>query len=80
MIKFDLQQIWLQALSESEKRNLIKSAIKMPRYKGAKYAFEEIFNTLNIVGNFKEWFNYGGKAYYERKLNKVNSLDMHANV
>ena len=40
---------WLQALSETEKRNLIKSAIKMHRYKGTKYALEEIFKTLNIV-------------------------------
>ena len=42
---------WLQALSETEKRNLIKTAIKMHRYKGTKYALEEIFKTLNIVGN-----------------------------
>ena len=34
---------WLQALSETEKRNLIKSSIKMHRYKGTKYAIEEIF-------------------------------------
>lgn len=55
---------WLQALSEQEKRNLIKSAIKIHRYKGTKYALEEIFKTLNIVGNVEEWFNYGGKPYY----------------
>ena len=50
---------WLQALSDTEKRNLIKSSIKMHRYKGTKYALEEIFKTLNIVGNIEEWFNYG---------------------
>ena len=38
--------------------------------RGAKYAIEEIFNTLNIVGNIKEWFNYGGKPYYFTSLNK----------
>ena len=37
---------WLQALSDTEKRNLIKSSIKMHRYKGTKYALEEIFKTL----------------------------------
>ena len=47
---------WLQALSETEKRSLIKSSIKMHRYKGTKYAIEEIFKTLNIVGNVEEWF------------------------
>ncbi len=62
---------WLQALSESEKRNLIKSAIKMHRYKGTKYAIEEIFNTLNIVGNVKEWFNYGGKPYYFKVILQI---------
>ena len=55
---------WLQALSETEKRNLIKSAIKMHRYKGTKYALEEIFKTLNIVGKVIEWFEYGGAPYY----------------
>ena len=62
---------WLQALSESEKRNLIKSAIKMHRYKGTKYAIEEIFNTLNIVGNVKEWFNYAGKPYYFKVILQI---------
>ena len=62
---------WLQALSESEKRNLIKSAIKMHRYKGTKYAIEEIFNTLNVVGNVKEWFNYGGKPYYFKVILQI---------
>ncbi len=55
---------WLQALSEQEKRNLIKSSIKMHRYKGTKYAIEEIFKTLNIVGSVTEWFNYGGEPYH----------------
>ena len=55
---------WLQALSETEKRSLIKSSIKMHRYKGTKYAIEEIFKTLNIVGNVEEWFNYGGKPIF----------------
>ena len=39
---------WLQALSETEKRNLIKSSIKMHRYKGTKYALEEIFKTRGM--------------------------------
>ena len=39
---------WLQALSETEKRNLIKSSIKMHRYKGTKYALEEIFKTKGL--------------------------------
>ena len=60
-----------QALSETEKRNLIKSSIKMHRYKGTKYAIEEIFKTLNIVGNVEEWFNYGGKPYYFKVILQI---------
>lgn len=55
---------WLYATTELEKRNLIKSAIKIHRYKGTKYALEEIFKTLNIVGKVIEWFEYGGAPYY----------------
>ncbi|HIZ28889.1 MAG TPA: phage tail protein I [Candidatus Adamsella sp.] len=62
---------WLQALSEQEKRNLIKSSIKMHRYKGTKYALEEIFKTLNIVGSVEEWFNYGGKPYYFKVILQI---------
>lgn len=62
---------WLQALNEQEKRELIKSAIKMHRYKGTKYAIEEIFKTLNIVGNVEEWFNYGGQPYYFKVILQI---------
>lgn len=77
---------WLQALSETEKRNLIKSAIKMHRYKGTKYALEEIFKTLNIVGNIEEWFNYGSDPYhfkvilqiFNRSINEETELKLRA--
>ena len=48
-----------------------KSAIKMHRYKGTKYAIEEIFKTLNIVGNVEEWFNYGGQPYYFKVILQI---------
>lgn len=62
---------WLQALSETEKRNLIKSAIKMHRYKGTKFAIEEICKTLNIIGTVDEWFNYGGLPYYFKVILEI---------
>lgn len=62
---------WIQALSEDEKRNLIKSSIKMHRYKGTKYAIEEIFKTLNIVGSVTEWFDYGGEPYYFKVILQI---------
>lgn len=62
---------WLQALGEKEKRALIKSAIKMHRYKGTKYAIEEILKTLDVVGNVTEWFNYGGQPYYFKVILQI---------
>lgn len=65
---------WLYATTELEKRNLIKSAIKIHRYKGTKYALEEIFKTLNIVGKVIEWFEYGGDPYHFRVQFDVDTL------
>ena len=48
---------WLQAVTDTEKRNLIKSAIKIHRFKGTKYAIKEIFKTLNLSGDIEEWFD-----------------------
>lgn len=62
---------WLQAMSETEKRNLIKSSIKMHRYKGTKYAIEEVFKTLNIIGNVEEWFNYDGDPYHFKVILQI---------
>ena len=55
---------WLHATTEEAKRNLIKSAIKIHRYKGTKYALIELFNSLNLKGNLTEWFEYGGNPYH----------------
>lgn len=55
---------WLHATTEQEKRALIKSAIKIHRYKGTKFALLEIFKTLNLAGSVSEWFEYGGNPYH----------------
>ena len=62
---------WLQAVTEEEKRNLIKSSIKMHRYKGTKYALEEIFKVLDITGNVQEWFEYNGQPYYFKVILQI---------
>jgi len=54
---------WLHAATENGKRALIKSAIKIHRYKGTKFALEEIFKSLNLSGTLSEWFDYGGEPY-----------------
>jgi len=52
------------AQSLEEKRNLIKRAIQLHRYKGTPYAIKEVLKALNLEGQVKEWFEYGGEPYH----------------
>lgn len=62
---------WLQAQNDIEKRKIIKSAIKMHRYKGTKYAIEEILKNLNINGNVSEWFEYNGLPFFFKVILEI---------
>ncbi len=55
---------WLQVKTEEEKRNLIKEAIIIHRYKGTKYAIVKVLEMLNLEGKVKEWHEYSGNPYY----------------
>lgn len=55
---------WLQCQSDNDKRALIKKAIELHRYKGTKYALINVLKSLNINGDIKEWFEYGGDPYH----------------
>lgn len=55
---------WLQAKTEAEKREIIKKAIELHRYKGTKYALIKVLNSLNINGDIEEWFEYDGDPYH----------------
>ena len=70
----------LQAVTEEEKRNLIKSSIKMHRYKGTKYALKEIFRTLNLTCDIEEWFNYGGLPYHFKVLLQISDTSISENT
>ena len=54
------------ATNITEKRNLIKKAIELHRYKGTKYAIEEVLRVLNLEGKISEWFEYNGTPYHFR--------------
>jgi len=54
---------WELASSIEEKRNLIKKAIELHSYKGTKWAILQVLKALNLSGEIKEWFEYGGKPY-----------------
>ena len=55
---------WLQTKTEADKREIIKKAIELHRYKGTKYALVKVLSSLNINGNVNEWFEYGGAPYH----------------
>lgn len=64
---------WNFTKTEQEKRNLLKNALEIHRYKGTKYALIKVLETLNIQGNIEEWFEYGGNPYYFKVvLNVLN--------
>jgi len=55
---------WLQTKTEAEKREIIKKAIELHRYKGTKYALVKVLSSLNINGEIQEWFEYEGEPYH----------------
>lgn len=55
---------WLQAKTEAEKREIIKKAVELHRYKGTKYALIKVLSSFNINGDIEEWFEYGGDPYH----------------
>ncbi|RUM30015.1 MAG: phage tail protein I [Aquifex sp.] len=64
------------AQSVEEKRNLIKRAIELHRYKGTKYAIKEVLRALGLEGEVKEWFEYGGEPYHFKVyINSITSQD-----
>lgn len=55
---------WLFAGDEQEKRELIKQAIELHKYKGTPWAVRRVLEILSLPGTIAEWFEYGGKAYF----------------
>ena len=52
-----------QAQTIQEKRNLIKHAIELHRYKGTPYAVKKVFQALSLDADLQEWFDYNGDPY-----------------
>ncbi|EBM5750142.1 phage tail protein I [Salmonella enterica] len=55
---------WLFSANEQEKRELIKQAIELHKYKGTPWAVRRVLEILSLPGTISEWFEYGGKAYF----------------
>lgn len=62
---------WDFANTLTEKRNLVKNAILIHRYKGTKAALKRVLNVLNVTGSITEWFEYNGRPMYFRVLLEV---------
>ncbi len=59
-----------QAQTIQEKRNLIKNAVELHRYKGTPYAIKKVFQALGLDASLQEWFDYNGDPYKFKVLVK----------
>jgi phage tail P2-like protein len=59
-----------QAQTIQDKRNLIKNAIELHRYKGTPYAIKKVFQALGLDASLQEWFDYNGDPYKFKVLVK----------
>ncbi|EBG7460312.1 phage tail protein I [Salmonella enterica] len=71
---------WLFAAKEQEKRELIKQAIELHKYKGTPWAVRRVLEILSLPGTISEWFEYGGKAYFFKVEIKLINQGMDENL
>ncbi|EHZ7581201.1 phage tail protein I [Salmonella enterica] len=71
---------WLFAANEQEKRELIKQAIELHKYKGTPWAVRRVLEILSLPGTISEWFEYGGKAYFFKVEIKLINQGMDENL
>ncbi|MGC0153061.1 phage tail protein I [Chromobacterium vaccinii] len=57
---------WQLAGGEAQRRDLIKQAIELHRYKGTRWALQRVLATLNLNGRISEWFEYQGRPFHFR--------------
>jgi phage tail P2-like protein len=60
-----------KAQNIQEKKNLIKNAIELHRYKGTPYAIKKVLQSLNLDAELQEWFDYNGEPYRFKVLIKT---------
>ncbi|EBV8143227.1 phage tail protein I [Salmonella enterica subsp. enterica serovar Thompson] len=71
---------WLFAANKQEKRELIKQAIELHKYKGTPWAVRRVLEILSLPGTISEWFEYGGKAYFFKVEIKLINQGMDENL
>ncbi|WP_043617823.1 phage tail protein I [Chromobacterium violaceum] len=55
---------WQLAAGEAQRRDLIKQAIELHRYKGTRWALQRVLATLGLDGRISEWFEYQGRPFH----------------
>ncbi|WP_197329518.1 phage tail protein I [Ralstonia syzygii] len=55
---------WQFALDDDARRRLLKRSIELHRYKGTRWAIQQVLETLALSGQVSEWFEYGGQPYH----------------
>ncbi|AXE35090.1 phage tail protein I [Chromobacterium phragmitis] len=55
---------WQLAAGEAQRRDLIKQAIALHRYKGTRWALRQVLATLDLDGRVSEWFEYQGRPFH----------------
>mgnify|MGYP000365305309 CR=1 FL=1 len=66
---------WYDANADIEvKRQIIKNALKVHRYRGTPYAVEQVVQDYFGDGHVEEWFEYGGDPYHFRVVTSNPSV------
>ncbi len=55
---------WQFARDDDERRRLLKRSVELHRYKGTRWAIEQVLETLELSGQISEWFEYSGQPYH----------------
>lgn len=57
---------WDYAVTEADKRSLLKQAVELHRYKGTPWAVRRGMQRIHPDIDLSEWYEYGGEPYYFR--------------
>lgn len=74
-LAWQLHVDWYDANADIDvKRQIIKNALKIHRYRGTPYAVEQVIQDYFGDGHVEEWFEYGGEPYYFRVMTSNPSV------
>jgi len=74
-LAWQLHVDWYDANASLEiKRQVIKNALKVHRYRGTPYAIEQVIQDYFGDGYVEEWFEYGGDPYHFRVVTSNPSV------